>query len=345
MSGLAQHSNTPLAAPAAAPHTGSAGQPAALDSARLAQLHKALADTLRLQTLRLLRNESFGVLELCRLLDMRQSALSHHLKVLAKAELVATRREGNSIFYRRAFISDDDSLAALKRAAFDTVDELAIPEAQAQQLSALQNERSELSLSFFEKNAERFRENQGLIVEREKYDSSLRDVLEGLGLGRSATAIEIGPGEGQFLVELASRFDSLTAVDNSKDMLERSRSAVAEAGFSHVNFIHGEAADAAAVANGHADLVVFDMVLHHIATPAATFKDAAELLGSGGLLLIIELCSHDQDWVRSSCGDLWLGFDEDELDQWAASSGLRFEQSSNLALRNGFQVQMRLFRK
>jgi ArsR family transcriptional regulator len=345
MSGLAQHSNTPLAAPAAAPHAGSAGQPAALDSARLAQLHKALADTLRLQTLRLLRNESFGVLELCRLLDMRQSALSHHLKVLAKAELVATRREGNSIFYRRAFISDDDSLAALKRAAFDTVDELAIPEAQAQQLSALQKERSELSLSFFEKNAERFRENQGLIVEREKYDSSLRDVLGGLGLGRSAMAIEIGPGEGQFLVELASRFDSLTAVDNSKDMLERSRSAVAEAGFSHVNFIHGEAADAAAAANGHADLVVFDMVLHHIATPAATFKDAAELLGSGGLLLIIELCSHDQDWVRSSCGDLWLGFDEGELDQWAAASGLRFEQSSNLALRSGFQVQMRLFRK
>jgi cyclopropane fatty-acyl-phospholipid synthase-like methyltransferase len=84
----------------------------------------------------------------------------------------------------------------------------------------LQKERSELSLSFFEKNAERFRENQGLIVEREKYDSSLIDVLEGLGLGRSATAIEIGPGEGQFLVELASRFDSLTAVDNSKDMLD-----------------------------------------------------------------------------------------------------------------------------
>ncbi len=341
MTGLTQRTE---AAPAAI-RAPASEQPAALDAARLAKLHKALADSLRLQTLRLLRNESFGVLELCRLLDTRQSALSHHLKVLAKAELVATRREGNSIFYRRAFISDDDSLATLKRAAFDTVDALAIPESQALQLRALQKERSELSLSFFEKNAERFRENQGLIVEREKYDSSLRDVLEGLGLSRQASVIEIGPGEGQFLLELASRFDSLTAVDNSKDMLERSRSAIAEAGFTHVNFIHGEAADAAATAAGEADLVVFDMVLHHIATPAATFKEAATLLSDDGLLLIIELCSHDQDWVRSSCGDLWLGFDEGELDQWAAASGLRFEQSSNLALRNGFQVQIRLFRK
>jgi DNA-binding transcriptional ArsR family regulator len=98
---------------------------------RLAQLHKALADTLRLQTLRLLETSPLACLELCRLVDIRQSALSHHLKVLAKAELVATRREGNSIFYRRAFITDDDALADLKRAAFDTVDELAIPEAGA----------------------------------------------------------------------------------------------------------------------------------------------------------------------------------------------------------------------
>ena len=96
---------------------------------------------------------------------------------------------------------------------------------------------------------------------------------------------------------------------------------------------------------GAADLVVFDMVLHHIATPAATFKDVAALLKEDGLLLVIELCSHDQDWVRSSCGDLWLGFDESELDQWAVMSGLRFEQGSNLALRNGFQIQMRVFKK
>jgi DNA-binding transcriptional ArsR family regulator len=66
----------------------------------LTLVQKALADSLRLQILRLLKNESFGVLELCRILDIRQSALSHHLKVLFTACLVSTRREGNSIFYQ-----------------------------------------------------------------------------------------------------------------------------------------------------------------------------------------------------------------------------------------------------
>ena len=73
------------------------------DLDQLTLLYKALADQLRLQILRLLRNESFGVLELCRILEIKQSALSHHLKILATADVVTTRREGNSIFYRRNF--------------------------------------------------------------------------------------------------------------------------------------------------------------------------------------------------------------------------------------------------
>ena len=84
----------------------------------MAQLCKALADSLRLEILRLLRTESFGVLEICRAVEIRQSALSHHLKVLANAGLVSTRREGNSIFYRRALISSSDALPEFKQSAF-----------------------------------------------------------------------------------------------------------------------------------------------------------------------------------------------------------------------------------
>lgn len=68
----------------------------------LAALCKASGDALRLNVLRALANDSFGVLELAQIFDIGQSGMSHHLKVLAQADLVATRREGNAIFYRRA---------------------------------------------------------------------------------------------------------------------------------------------------------------------------------------------------------------------------------------------------
>ncbi|MEX2365361.1 MAG: metalloregulator ArsR/SmtB family transcription factor, partial [Pseudohongiellaceae bacterium] len=83
------------------------------DSESLALLCKAAGDNLRLTILRILRTESLGVLEMSKILGIRQSALSHHLKVLAGAGLVSTRREINTKFYRRVILGTDDPLAAL----------------------------------------------------------------------------------------------------------------------------------------------------------------------------------------------------------------------------------------
>ena len=71
----------------------------------LANLLKAAGDSFRLDILRVLAQDSFGVLELCRIFASKQSGVSHHLKVLTNAGLLTTRREGNSIFYRRAYLA------------------------------------------------------------------------------------------------------------------------------------------------------------------------------------------------------------------------------------------------
>jgi len=310
----------------------------------LASLHKALADGLRLQILRLLRSESFGVLELCRILDIRQSALSHHLKVLATAGLVSTRREGNSIFYRRSFLTDEDPYRDIKEAVFLQVDALDLDPAQLKKIKQVQLERSQLSLNFFNRNAAKFREKQGLIVEHDDYHSTLHTVLEGLGLDKDMQVLEVGPGEGQLLTQLARKFEAVTGLDNSRDMLDRSQQALVDAGISNVTLIHGDTT-VARKQKLSGDLIIFDMVLHHISSPAKTFKDCATLLNPGGSLLIVELSPHDQDWVRETCGDLWLGFEESELEHWAEKAGLQTGQSLFLGLRNGFQIQIRVFHR
>ena len=105
------------------------------DIDQLTVLYKALADQLRLQILRLLRNESFGVLELCRILEIKQSALSHHLKILSTADVVTTRREGNSIFYRRNFLRDEDHCRDIKATLFDQIDQFELPPEQKKRSS------------------------------------------------------------------------------------------------------------------------------------------------------------------------------------------------------------------
>ena len=308
----------------------------------LTSLHKALADSLRLQILRLLKSESFSVLELCRILDIRQSALSHHLKILLQAGLVSTRREGNSIFYRRALVNDHLDFAESRRHILEAVDILPISTSQNRKIRQIQQERALSSLQFFRRNADKFREKQGLIVEHDQYAASLHDVIAGLGLERQARVLEVGPGEGQLLAELAERFQRLTALDNSPDMLEKARATIADAGHKGVEFLLGETRS---VTDRQFDLIIFNMVLHHIPSPAMTIRDCARLLAPAGTLLLCDLSRHDQDWVRESCGDLWLGFETDDLHDWANQAGLEDHQGSFLSLRNGFQIQVRMFRK
>ena len=65
------------------------------------QVLKACADPLRVQILKALNSDTFGVLELTQIFDTKQSGMSHHLKVLSQSGLVEAQREGNAIFYRR----------------------------------------------------------------------------------------------------------------------------------------------------------------------------------------------------------------------------------------------------
>jgi len=62
-------------------------------------LLKALANENRLMILCYLEGKELSVSELNESLDLSQSALSQHLAVLRRDELVKTRRESQTIFY------------------------------------------------------------------------------------------------------------------------------------------------------------------------------------------------------------------------------------------------------
>ena len=310
----------------------------------LTDLNKAFADTLRLRVLRLLRGESFGVLELCKILGIRQSALSHHLKILAKAKIVSTRKEGNSIFYRRALLKDGDPYREIKESILERVDKIPVSTDIKRQIKNIQAERAEQSLSFFRKNADKFQEKQGLIVDHADYAPNLHDMIASLNISDESKILEVGPGEGKLLSELTKKFKNLVALDNSREMLQKCKNTISSGKCKGVKFLLGDTSIALAK-NIKSDLLILNMVLHHISTPAKTFQDASSLLNRGGYLLIVDLSRHDQDWVRDSCGDIWLGFEEADLNDWGSKANFEVGQSSYLSLRNGFQIQIRVFKK
>ena len=311
-------------------------------SERLAALCKAGGDALRLNVLRALANDSFGVLELAQIFAVGQSGMSHHLKVLAQAELVATRREGNAIFYRRA-LPDSLSLGGkLHAALLEEVDGLPLSGEMQARIGQVQQRRAGNPPRVFLRGGEEIPAPQHLIAGLAQYRESLLALLDKLSFEPGATALEVGPGDGEFLPELARRFARVTALDNSPTMLELARQVCQRERLANVNL---QLADALGSTEGQADCVVLNMVLHHFSDPAAALGQLAERVKPGGSLLLTELCSHDQGWAREACGDLWLGFEQDDLLRWACAAGLAPGDSLYVGLRNGFQLQVRHFQR
>ncbi len=315
-----------------------------LSFADISTFNKAVSDPLRIEVLRVLAQDSYGVLELCEIFDYKQSGMSHHLKVLAEAGLVAKRREGNSIFYSRALVFGSHRLAVLQQQLYITIDSIAIDESISVRLQAVSSERTRASQVFFAQQADNFKAQQDLIAEYPVYGNAVTELLHNSDISNPNLAVEIGPGAGEFLPVLATLFDSVIAVDNSTVMLQRSSQYCDEQGIDNVSFVHSDTSYFAQ-AGALADCMVINMVLHHTSSPADIFVDMASGLRSGGVLLVTDLCRHDQDWAKTACGDVWLGFDPSELQRWALSAGLQQGQSNYLALRNGFQIQLQQFKK
>ena len=70
----------------------------------LAELFKVFGDSTRIRILFVLFEAEMCVCDLAEILHMTQSAISHQLRILKQAKLVASRREGKQVFY---FLADD----------------------------------------------------------------------------------------------------------------------------------------------------------------------------------------------------------------------------------------------
>lgn len=306
----------------------------------LATLLKAGGDPLRLQVLRVLNNNAFGALELSRIFDMRQNAMSHHLKLLTRAGLVTSRRESTHRFYRRN--NGPIALEALRGEIYAAADRIPLPAGVEREIRAVEEARARSSAEFFRLNADKFREQQDLIARYPEYGEALVAIFDRMPADNRRSVLEVGPGEGELLADLHRCFARVTALDNSAAMLERSRRFADSRELNAIEFILGDTSTALD-RRLRADVISLNMVLHHTPAPAAVVSDLARVLNDNGVLVVTELCEHDQDWAHTACGDLWLGFEPEELVRWARDAGLHQSGSEFLALKNGFRIQIHQF--
>lgn len=78
------------------------GLPSETELKDVAELYKLFSDFSRVRILYLLAERELCVCDLTELMDINQSAISNHLRLLRNGKLVKSRREGKNVYYSLA---------------------------------------------------------------------------------------------------------------------------------------------------------------------------------------------------------------------------------------------------
>jgi ArsR family transcriptional regulator len=273
---------------------------------------KALADPTRLRLLAVLVHGEFTVQELTGILGTGQSRVSHHLKILTDAGLLSVKRQGTWGYYR--LDGDNPFFHAIRSVVEARLRKETAPGDKERMLATLEKRRHR-SRDFFDRHARQWDNLVRNLLPMADYEKELLACIP-----RVSVVLEVGVGTGNLLAGLRGRAAKVIGVDHSSRMLELARQRVAEAGLDGVELRLGEMRHLP-VADGAAQWIVLNMVLHHAPHPQQVFYELARVLPAGGGISIADLCRHDQDWVREQMADQWLGFERQELETWLAAAG------------------------
>jgi ArsR family transcriptional regulator len=179
---------------------------------------QSLADESRLRLLHLLSRHELGVSELADVLQMPQSTVSRHLKVLSDEGWTRSRRQGTNHLYR---LLDSELDPAARKLWLLTRDQTAADTSIRQdemRLARVLRARESESQSFFAGAAGEWDKLRSEMYGQAFSQSALLSLIP-----RHYIVADLGCGTGQLAEQLAPHVRQVIAVDNSPAMLKAAR--------------------------------------------------------------------------------------------------------------------------
>lgn len=274
-------------------------KPAILDHAA------TLADATRCRILQLLEEQELMVSELCQVLQLPQSTVSRHLKVLSDGGWLDSRRDGTSRLYQMKVANGDggaaDDLWKLISRQTATTPSSRQDRARLQGVLAARRGRSQ---EFFASANDWDRLRDELFGPRFDLQALLGLVDPGWVVG------DLGCGTGRLSEALAPFVREVVAVDGSPAMLESARERLKA--HQNVSLRAGEL-EALPVEDGYLDAATLILALHHTSEPRRVLAECRRALKGGGRLLLVDMLPHDREEYRREMGHIWLGFSGEQI--------------------------------
>ena len=261
---------------------------------------ESLSDPTRLRLLRLLERHELGVAELCDVLQLPQSTVSRHLKVLGDEGWVRSRAEGTVRYYR--MVEDRDgaprrlwAIAREETASWATVeqDRLRLTQRLASRRPAAE--------AFFAGAAGEWDR-----LRRELYGEAFTETALLSLLPPEWVVADLGCGTGRTAAALAPHVRSVVGVDQSPAMLRAAKRRTA--GLTNVDLRQGSL-EALPLEDESVDGALLILALTYVADAGRALREAARVLRPGGRIVIVDLLRHDQEEFRRRMGQAVSGFE------------------------------------
>src|SRR3954469_23701518 len=274
---------------------------------------RALADPTRSRLLLALERNELTVNELRSILQLPQSTISRHLKMLSAEGWVEARAAGTSRHYRIATSSLDTSTRKLWQLVRDEVIHTPAAEQDARRTQAVLAERSTRSQQFFSTSAGQW-DRMRLELFGRRADIALLGLLD-----ESWTVADLGCGTGAITQALAPFVAEVIAVDESSAMLSAARKRLH--GIENIDVRNGRL-ESLPLADGEVDVALLFLVLHYVTEPQLVIQEAVRVLKPRGRLLVLDMMPHERQELRQTMGHVWQGFERGVLGGWMEAAGL-----------------------
>ncbi|BFR49622.1 metalloregulator ArsR/SmtB family transcription factor [Nitratidesulfovibrio sp. HK-II] len=299
---------------------------------------KALSDDTRMRLMHVLNRHELNVNELVSILEMGQSRVSRHLKILTGAGLLVSRRDGLWVFY--AAPAEGEGRDFLDAVAPFIAEDMTLQGDMAMAEKIIE-ERALKTRQFFNAIAEDWDELNREVLGEFDLAGAVAEAMP--QAPRCRVAVDLGCGTGTVLERMLPRAEEVIGVDGSPRMLEMARRRMADAG-ARVSLRIGEL-DHLPLRDGEADFASINMVLHHLSEPVAALREIGRTLRTGGLLFLSDFDHHDNERMRSDYGDRWLGFDRAALTARLSEAGFVVRKADLREVRNGLSLHLILAEK
>jgi ArsR family transcriptional regulator len=280
----------------------------------------ALADPTRSRVLLLLEQQPLAVSELCEVMQLPQSTVSRHLKVLVDEGWAAARADGASRVYRMGRLSP--AARTLWQAVRKEVSEIASSRQDVQRLGVVRAARRSRSAAFFAAAAGRWD-----AIRRDLFGPAV-EVFPLLSLLDPSWVVgDLGCGSGQITARMAPFVGRVIGVDGSAEMIDAATERVA--GLSNVSIRQGQLEELP-IESDELDLALLILVLHYIEDPMRVLGETRRVLRPGGRLLIVDMVPHDRSEYLETMGHVWQGFAAEQVAGWLDAAGLQVERRVEL---------------